>query len=209
MEKFRLRFCWLVVLVVLFCAHAHATTLVIQSGRLKGADNVLVGNRFYNVDFVEGTCVSVFSGCTSFAFSTATTASRARAALLGQVFLDGVLGNFDSNPTLTFGCIDPTHCLVQTPYSANGVSVNYAFAANYDNPVADYVGFASHSVLTIDTSSPTDAGGSPDSVVWGIWTPVPEPSSLALLVAPFGCLVFLRLFRSHKSNEGVVRQRSQ
>ena len=104
-----------------------AATLNVSGGILLGASDVDVDGTPYDVVFVEGTCIDVFSGCDSnddFNFNN-PDALLATLALLDQVFLDGVLGSFDSEPELTFGCTttvtDDCHAL--TPYAVVGESV--------------------------------------------------------------------------------------
>ena len=88
---------------------------------LTGARNVLVDGALYDVDFKRGTCIDLFSGCddpSDFLFRTPSEAVAAATALSNLV-LDGVAGNFDSEPNLTEGCDFPplTTCAIITPYS--------------------------------------------------------------------------------------------
>lgn len=83
-----------------------AATLNIVDGQLMGATNDNVEEGLYNVSFVGGTCIDVFNGCDSstvLAFNTPAQSTAASAALLDQVFIDGVDGNFNSIPSLTNG----------------------------------------------------------------------------------------------------------
>src|SRR5262245_20131856 len=76
------------------------------SGILTGALGVQVGSSLFNVQFVEGSCNSLFNSCNpaSFNFPSLSLADAASSALLMDVFIDSVLGDFDSHPELTFGC---------------------------------------------------------------------------------------------------------
>src|SRR5687767_5962067 len=88
-------------------AGAVATLQVNSSGELIGALNVEVNATLYNVEFVEGSCTGLFSGCdepSDFTFDTALDAFRAGLALFGQVFVNGPQGNFDTEPALVSGC---------------------------------------------------------------------------------------------------------
>ena len=104
---------------------------------LVGAQNVIVGGQSLNVEFVLGSCVDLFDDCdnsaTDFFFQTLEEAEIASQALLDQVFLNGPLGDFDTNPGLTLGCA-PTviECLIVTPagLSSNGNSVMTFLADN-------------------------------------------------------------------------------
>jgi len=85
---------------------------------LLGADNVEVNGLFYNVRFLDGTCIELFNGCDNaddFVFNTSDTAFAAANALLDLVFIDGVDGNFDTNPELTNGCVGSRACFIDSP----------------------------------------------------------------------------------------------
>lgn len=90
-----------------FSSSTHAAVLVVDGGILTGAKGVDVGGILYNVEFVDGTCPSLFNGCdesTDFVFTDIDSALLATAALLDQVFIDGPDGPFDTDPSLTAGC---------------------------------------------------------------------------------------------------------
>jgi hypothetical protein len=86
-----------------------------------GASGVDVGGTFYDVQFLDGTCIDLYNGCddvSDFTFQTQAAAILAAQALLDQVILDGGVGQFDSQPGLTFGCISlAVFCDVLTPYA--------------------------------------------------------------------------------------------
>ena len=82
-----------VLLAALFlsAAGANAATLNVVDGILYGASDVDVLGQLYDVEFLDGTCIALFSGCDStsdFAFTTLTGARTAAGALLSQVFVD-------------------------------------------------------------------------------------------------------------------------
>ena len=97
--------------------NATPTLQVNASGILTGAKNVDVGGTLYDVAFTDGTCDSLFSGCTisGFTFKTELAAKTAGQALLDQVFIDGSQGMFDTSP-LTNGCTDSLVCTAIIPY---------------------------------------------------------------------------------------------
>lgn len=130
-----------VLLFALFFAPpASAATPDVVAGELLGASMVNVEGVLYDVEFAEGTCISVFDGCDStddFAFTDLATVDLASQALLDQVFLDGAEGSFDTELTTTFGCTSETICSAQTPYSLPdidhmgvGIALNYVADAN-------------------------------------------------------------------------------
>lgn len=116
---------------------AQAATLNVQGGQLVGASGVDVSGTIYNVEFIDDSCVNIFSGCDEVSdldFQTAASADAAAQALLDQVFL----GNFDSDPTLTIGCNLSTQCNAAIPYAAGNGSVFTRRAGNFVN--TDIVG---------------------------------------------------------------------
>jgi hypothetical protein len=149
------------------------------SGILTGATGVNVGGKQYDVEFVDGTCVALFTGCDSpsdFTFTTAADADVASQALLDQVLLDTGVGAFDSNPALTFGCSSSVVCFVDTPYAVPGLVDFRSAKNNASGP--DELGLLSL-VVTKDTTDLT-------LDVMARWSPspsapVPEPASLTLL----------------------------
>lgn len=142
----------------------------VVAGQLVGASNVDVGGVLYDVEFVEGTCIGVFDGCDSpddFTFSDLASVAAASQALLDQVFLDGVAGDFDSDPTSTFGCTHATVGSVQTPYlliDADGLGVGIALnaAAEANDAIAD-----GQTERTADS-----AVGAGQFYVFAVWTPI-------------------------------------
>lgn len=156
-----------------------------DSGQLMGAKNVAVGGSLFDVEFVEGLCSEVFSGCnesSDFTFPTAELATLASNALLDSVILDSALGSFDSNPTLTQGCEYAYYCNIATTFlldsgSSAWVSAwNRAGASSADDFVGDSTAF-----FNIDTTDKM-------TIVFARWSSaeiesvsVPEPATLSLL----------------------------
>ena len=103
---------------------ADATMPIVVDGTLRGAPGVEVAGSVYDVEFVEGSCRSLFAGCdedSDFLFTDRATVGLAPGALLDQVFTDGDAGLFDSNPELTHGCPSGSHplgCRAYVPYTA-------------------------------------------------------------------------------------------
>jgi hypothetical protein len=180
---------WLLTLVVnlVLAAPTSAATLTIDSnGILRGATGVEVGGTFFDVVFVDTTCIDAYSGCDSnsdFPFTTLSDAMTAGQALLDQVFVDGPNGNFDSNPRLTFGCEDApflVQCGVWTAYEFIPAADGAIFQVTTNTPtladLIDGTGFASRDfefrgnlIDVLAQWTPADAAA------------VPEPASLSLL----------------------------
>lgn len=167
--------------------NAHAVMLQLDpSGILTGATGVNVGGHLYDVAFMDGTCADVFGVCdpSHFTFTSDTSATVASQALLDQVFIDGLLGAFDTTPGLTSGC-DPlaTICNMITPFelttSNSNPVVGGSFAQNHFNEEGD---FPHYGQFNVSDDSSLDTG-----VTWAVWsasaTDLPEPGTFVLLGA--------------------------
>jgi hypothetical protein len=155
-----------------------APILQVTGGILTGATGVEVfPGVFYDVSFIDGTCIALFDGCNAlsdFQF-TEDGANGAFQALLNQVLLDGSLGNFDSNPALTRGCTDPFLCVVVTPYAFSSSSPPILLRGVFNQAITDQM--VGGAILPLaDTTFILDE-------VYAVWTPtaVPEPVSLSLV----------------------------
>jgi hypothetical protein len=166
-----------------FSSPSSAADPIVSSGTLTGATNVNVNGTLYNVEFVDGTCVGLFGGCDSasdFTFQSSSDAQAAAQALLDQVFLDGVSGQFDSQPQLTLGCtLDD--CFADVPYGLDGSTVLLWSAFNL--PGSDEVRDDYEVSTTTDTTDVHD-------YVFALFTPaaVPEPSTWAMMLLGFGAM---------------------
>ena len=171
----RLSLATLLALVVCLVSSTNAATLNVVGGRLIGASNVDVGGTLYDVEFVDGTCIDLFTGCddaSDFAFTTAAAAGLASQALLDQVFLDDI-STYDSSPFLTFGCTNLGFCDVDTPYA---VLAETASVRTTENAAVEDL----DAVYDNNNRWDWDAAWSP-WVVYGVWTLIPEPSTASLL----------------------------
>lgn len=163
-----------------------AVTLQLSGSTLIGALGVDVGGVLYDVNFGDGSCVSLFSGCDAlgdFPFPDAASTSAAMAALGAQVFLDVAQGAFDSDPSLTQGCTgttSPDSCFVWTPF---------ALPTPNDVSTARFVNGSIVDSTNTSSSSRTYNTGSLVNGTYAVWTlastgnAVPAPSTLALLGA--------------------------
>lgn len=88
-----------------------------------GAQNLAIEGNLYDVQFVDGSCIELFSGCdevSDFAFANKDEAKKASKALFDQVLIDdmGAPAPFDTNFLLTNGCehnYDFDACAIVTP----------------------------------------------------------------------------------------------
>lgn len=164
-----------------------AVLLVNDGGELTGAEGVDVDGTLYDVTFVDSSCGAIFGSCdalTVFNFATLNDAAAAAQALIDQVFVNGVLGNFDDVPSLTAGCTGVSECNAHVPYVVDGALVRTAVARN--NPLgvgSDFVGIGGVGV-DIDLSISISTYAVFDAVPVGPDTPgadVPAPGALLLL----------------------------
>lgn len=164
-------------LLAILVSPAGAATLNVAGGQLLGASDVLVGGNLYNVAFAQGTCIALFDDCddsSDFTFTTQAAANLASQALLDQVFIDGGLGLFDTDPELTTGCTSVVQCFANIVYGLDGANLMTSLAVNKVPGLGDSV--AAGSGLTMSTNL---SGSSTN--VYAVWSPVPEPGTGLLL----------------------------
>ncbi len=191
-----------IALAALLCAfNAWAANLIVSEGFLVGATGVIVQGERYRVDFIEGTCAEVFSGCDE--PDDAIVPLGWNSALPQQVFIDSELGLFRSNLELVKGCSpsashDDTCIFLQFLEPTSGL---LGTAARYEITVDGLL--RRLSVIQVPNTpetaglfiaQPVQAGS-----VWIKWTPtpVPLPASVWLFLSAFGAL-FAR------SNAGAI-----
>ncbi len=205
------KYLWFVcVMLITYSTSSYsAVALNIENGILKGATGVIVSGSSYDVSFQEGSCFDLFNGCdessdfffpipdtqgTTFQNSKAFLASQ---ALLDQVFLDSVLGLFDTDPTLTFGCDNGNVCAVLTPVfpvSSPIIAVHAIFSGNSALESVDLPGVVFGRPVAADSSIANPGG---DTDVFAIWSnnvsSVPVPATIWLF-----CSGLLGLFGMSK-----------
>jgi hypothetical protein len=161
---------------------------------LLGADNVEVNGLFYNVRFLDGTCIALFNGCddaTDFVFNTSDTATSASRALLAQVFIDGGDGMFDSSSNLINGC-SSFFCGTSTVYNGSN-STDYIMSAFIRNYSVGRRYAASTVELRSEIASSVDYVHSSQRnfAVWSVAVSAPG-TAMILLVGIAGLLVSQR-----------------
>ena len=78
----------LIGLLMLVCAGSvNAATVVMSDGQLMGATGVEVNGASYDVAFLDGSCNSLYNGCTGLPFTTSSEALAASQALRDQVMI--------------------------------------------------------------------------------------------------------------------------
>lgn len=119
---------------------ADAAEYVLSGAELVGATNVKIAGSFYDVEFVDGTCIGLFSGCNEnadFDFDDAT-GDLAAQALLDQVFGAGDL--YDTNPEASAGLENTHYGDIWVPTHMR--DANHVWAAvvrNYEDDLADSI----------------------------------------------------------------------
>lgn len=172
-------------------AHA-AVTYKTGGGMMQGANGIAIDGKTYDVSFTDGSCTTLFGGCssTSFAFRSETTARLAAQALLDQV----LVGDFATRPHLVNGC----------RYTEGACSIYIPFAVANDldpdifdddvSVVAAVKGIVKgDGKVTTRTFSFGDDMSSASSRTYARFSlssdaisAVPEPATWALMLAGFG-----------------------
>jgi len=213
----------LIGLLMLVCAGSvNAATVVMSGGQLIGATGVEVNGASYDVAFLDGSCNSLYNGCTGLSFTTSSGALDASQALIDQVLQPQGI-NF-SNSYLINGIDDLTSysvyvALIMTPVTESGglgavdvrsvafispdlqsfLPLGTLFAGDLPSP---FYGKASD-----QTSSTSPFSYSPAMVdeVYAVWTPaavsaVPLPAAAWLFISAIASLAGAkRLSRSKGS----------
>lgn len=183
----------IIVSLGLAASPAWAATLLVDSGgQLTGAKGVNVGGTLYDVEFKDGTCSDLFTGCnesSDFLFNSVALATAASSALLSQVFLDQPGNSFDSDPTKTSGCSYSSYCNTWTPYTyVSSRGVYGVIAANSMDESFDRKVFNSYRSNTASFSSYSYS----NLAVWSIPSAVPLPAGGLLLLTGLGGIAALR-----------------
>jgi hypothetical protein len=182
--------------------HFYLRLNVADNGQLMGASGVEVLGSLYDVEFVDGSCNSLFSGCTDFMFTTADEAAQASLALIEQVLLDSPVGNFDSVPYLTngmypsrgsWGRLYLDWAIIETPYARSehwyhGTVVSVSWVRNWWGTQIDEFGDG-YQALDYDTTRSgrsayaawDEASSTPTPTPEPVTAPVPEPGTIVLL----------------------------
>jgi hypothetical protein len=162
---------------------AHASVVLqVSGGKLTGATGVVVDGNTYSVEFRDGLCKILFSNCSVFTFTTSIGAEAASHALLDQVFVNGLLGNFDDRPELTTGCTSVNLCLALTPFEQDESGFIVAgFAVNRNQAYEAIEGFEDDTMIGKQRAYDTTLDGVYVYAVWAKDATVPEPGTLPLL----------------------------
>ena len=177
-----------VLFAIQFASAAPAAELIVDGdGELTGATGVDVGGTLYDVEFLDGTCTSVFNGCDSnsdFAFGSLSETNLAGQALMDQVFL----GIYDSQPHLTRGCEGHVDCAIWIPFNTTGVFVDASGPTNGSSSDGLFIGNTDRLVDFSAASAIVDSTWARFTVPVG--APVPELSTWTMMLLGFGAVGF-------------------
>ncbi len=161
---------------------------VIIDYQLHGFTDVLVEGALYDVQFMDGTCNSLFNGCEDFTFTTETSAVAAGRALASLINTTEIIPNYHYNsyPHYIFGIKQPDNITIATPYKSEDYDYSgqvkkklYYSYINYLYPGHTPVNAQTFSLyIWPDTYIPGERS------TFAVWTPatsVPVPSSILLL----------------------------
>ena len=207
----------LIGLLMLVCAGSvNAATAVMSGGQLIGATGIEVNGASYDVAFLDGSCNSLYNGCTGLPFTTSSGALDASQALIDQVLQPQGI-NF-SNSYLINGIDDLTSyslyvALIMTPVTESGGlgtvnvrSVQFGYSLQTDLTAGD-LPYPFYGKASDQTSSTSPFSYSPAMVdeVYAVWTPaavsaVPLPAAAWLFISAIAGLAGAkRLSRSKGS----------
>ena len=179
----------LLAVLVLMASGAQAATLDVVGGQLMGASNVLVDGLYYDVEFVDGTCSDLFSGCddlSDFTFNTSTSALAAANALLDQVLIDATAVHlFDSFPQATNGIEYSSwgHVLVAFGFESSPPGQNSLLGYSATNNELEELDEVFLAQLGYTGMQYQDTGTMSFAAEWAYsrWSVVPEPSTVLLV----------------------------
>lgn len=135
---------------VAIAATSQATVIFkVDDGQLVGAENIDVGGTFYDVAFVDGSCIALSPGCddiSDFDYDGSAFAQAAARVLLEQVFVNvgsDAKTQYDSVPSLVFGCeeiVGDEACVTLIPFAIEGKDVGAWIATNKPGQAENSVG---------------------------------------------------------------------
>ena len=164
---------------------ANAATLSVDgAGILTGATDVDVGGSLYDVYFMDGTCNSLFNGCSEFMFTDYASAGLAAQALLDQV----LIGVYDTDPNMTNGIEFPGNGpqgSIHTPYALSqyGDDVVTRMATNYEYVDFDTVSDSQLRAFDDDFTSKYYA-------VYAVWTEAGAGAPVSTVPIPAAAWLF-------------------
>lgn len=111
----------MVVCFMMMAMPSRAVILHVEDGLLTGASDVNLFGNLYRMEFVNGSCQSLFAGCdelADFTWQSRAEADAVYAFMRDNVFVDELnIGNFRSDMNSVFGCESAIgNCFINEPY---------------------------------------------------------------------------------------------
>ena len=170
-----------------------AVTWTSDGTNVISAQGVTVNGTLYDVNFIDGNCFDIFTGCDNatadFTFDDALSASQAGMALANTVFTDTPMISLDTSPALTEGCEGIWSCNTFIPFGTDGTMVSFMAVANFPGDSTNPIFGSFMHVITLDTTALADG-------VYATFTetgpaPVPLPAALPLFVSALAGMGFI------------------
>ena len=162
----------------------------IQYDQLVGATGIEINGDFYQVQFVDSSCILLFDNCdetSDFFFTDAQSGLDANLALFEQVLLDLPSGLFDSQPELTHGCYSDILCSIVTPIGSVTPQLEIFPSVFLINKADQQSDIHTGSGTTFRASDFGLRNSNADTLTYAIWSKegganvsVPIPASLLL-----------------------------
>jgi hypothetical protein len=191
MKQAALEIMLLVGSLVLFAPDAHAAPIVLtdSSGHAIGIHDLVYAGSEYNVSLTGGTCADVFGSCEQSRFTFADQIGATGAEIAVNSVLYSAFSSQPDPDRNQFSLAVPT--LLMVPFDMNTSTGFVTSAATVMSRIPDneFPWFWSATQTSADytSGSPTGAKGA-----WVVFTPVPEPATLSLLMVGFLALLLLR-----------------
>ena len=164
-----------------------ATYITDADDQLISIQGIEYRGSLYDVEFVDGRCTELFSGCddlSDFTFQSGRDAGGMANLLKNDIILNRPEGAFDSNPALTLGCTFSVQCQMIIPFGFTSTGeFRYAAFLNGRTDTVIYEALSPTRDLAIEGTR-TFARFSPATATGA----VPEPSTWALLILGFFCV---------------------
>jgi len=160
----------------------HSAVLVFDGSDVTGINDVLIDGASWDASFYSGAWDNTYDIYTT---DFATSASNSLQTLINDAD-SGELFTWRNNYTSTLGCEGTAGgCQLLTAYGESSVSISYSLAilGGWDS-----VATGASRAIELDPTG---------SIVQWTVSPVPEPSTLALMLAGFGLIGF----KSHRRNK--------
>ena len=175
----------LVASTLVLSTSVNAATLSVDgAGILTGATDVDVGGSLYDVYFMDGSCNSLFNGCTEFTFTDHASAGLASQALLDQVFI----GVYDTDPNKTNGIEFPGNGpqgSIHTPFALSQYGDDVVTRMATNNEYVDFDTVSDDQLRAFD-----DDFTSKYYAVYAVWTEAGAGAPISSVPIPAAAWLF-------------------